>query len=147
MGELRFKKELITFIITASIVILLIMTTIPPAAAVYLDAGTPSSTSVTRGNTITFSNVNLTIRGAERIPVEFLNFSIFRSSDDQYITHVKFLINGNETEDPLNKFTVQLITNISNIPYGQVMDTMNIYIPTIHSMDMVMDMEMEVIVT
>ena len=119
MGELRFKKELITFIITASIVILLIMTTIPPAAAVYLDAGTPSSTSVTRGNTITFSNVNLTIRGAERIPVEFLNFSIFRSSDDQYITHVKFLINGNETEDPLNKFTVQLITNISNIPYGQ----------------------------
>ena len=100
-------------------IILLILTVIPPATAVYLSAGIPSSTSVTNGNTITFSNVNLTIRGAERIPVEFLNFSIFRNSDNQYITHVKFHINGNEIEDPLSKFTVQLITNISNLSYGQ----------------------------
>jgi len=118
MGELRFKKELITFIITASIVILLIMTTIPPAAAVYLDAGTPSSTSVTQGNTITFSNVNLTIRGAERIPVNYLNFSIFRNSDDQRIAYVKFHINGSEIDEyPSDRFSVEPVNPLNFSAY------------------------------
>ncbi len=121
---MKFNKEIITFITTAIVITLLILTAIPPATAVYLDAGTPSTTSLTKGNTVTFHNVNLTIRGAERIPVEYLNFSIFRNSDDQCIAYVEFYINGSEKSDPLNKFSIQLVTPINfssywgNVTYG-----------------------------
>jgi len=115
--ELSLSKEIITFITTSLAIILLILTAIPPATAVYLEVGIPSSTSITRGNTIIFHNVNLTIRGAERIPVEYLNFSIFRNSDDQCIAYVEFYINGSEKNDPLNRFSIQLVTPINFSDY------------------------------
>jgi len=85
--------------------------------AVYLNPGTPSSTSLFIQSTITFSNVNFTIRGPEAIIVNYLNFSIF-NTNDQYIAHVNFSINGTETIDyPSGKFTVRNETNTSNLPY------------------------------
>ncbi|MCK4830216.1 DUF2341 domain-containing protein, partial [bacterium] len=112
-------KKLGSLAISILLITLIFFILIPPATAVKLDPGTPSSALVSKGTTITFSDVNLTIRAAERIPVNFLNFSIF-DSNDNYITHVKFYINATEMdgEDPLDKFTVTNITDIDNLPYN-----------------------------
>ncbi len=97
-------------------ILLLFLTIIPPSTAVLLDPGEPNKTSVKKGTTVTFNDVNLTIRAKERIPVESLKFSIFKGSTE--IAYVKFYINGTEIEDPLGKFTVSSLVNISQITYG-----------------------------
>ena len=102
---------------TLALVFLIFAVLIPPGASVYVSPGTPSSSSVTSGSTITFSNVNLTIRAAERIPVDFLNFTIFSGSTE--VAYVKFYIDGTEITDyPTNKFTVTNVTDTSNLPYN-----------------------------
>jgi len=88
---------------------------IPPATAVKLKPGIPDDTSVTTGTTIIFTDVNLTIRGEEKIPVDFLNFSIFNNANDQCVAFVTFFVDGAEIEDyPSNKFLVTNTTVISD---------------------------------
>ena len=88
---------------------------IPPATAVLLSPGTPSPTSTTTGNTVTFSNVNLTIRGYEKIPVNNLTFTIYNNANDNTVAYVKFYINGTEISDsPSGKFTVSNTTAIGS---------------------------------
>lgn len=109
----RIMGSLVAVLLAALIFLVLA----PPLTAVKLDPGTPSNTSVYKGTTITFNNVNLTIRGAERIPVNLLNFTVFNGSTE--VAYVKFNVTGSEIEDsPSGAFTVTNITNISNLPYS-----------------------------
>jgi len=113
------KNKIIDLAVSITLIILIISTLIPPATAVYLSPGTPNKTSVNRGTTITFENVNLTIRGAEKIPVNYLNFSIFNKNNNKHIAHIHFYINGTEIEDyPSGKFTVTNITVLQDEWYG-----------------------------
>ena len=118
MVSRELKKKIVAFSLTVSLIALIFLVLIqPPVTAVKLDPGTPSSTSVYTGTTITFNDVNLTIRGPEAIIVNSLNFSIF-NNDDEYIAHVNFFINGTEiTDHPSGKFTVVNVTNTSDLPY------------------------------
>jgi hypothetical protein len=114
---MMIRKNAISLIVTALAIILLISTTIPPAKAVYLSPGSPSSSSLNLDDTITFNNVNLTIRGDERIPVEFLNFTIYEGSTA--VAYIKFDVSGLEIEDsPSGRLTVTNITDTSSLPYG-----------------------------
>ncbi len=112
-GELVKRISAIT--ISVLLVALIFFILVPPATAVYLYPGTPSPTSVNTGATITFSNVNLTIRGYEKIPVNYLIFKVFNNANDQQVAYVKFYINGTEIEDyPSGKFTVTNTTMIGD---------------------------------
>jgi PKD repeat protein len=115
----ELNKKIVAFGITVSLLVLIFLVLTPsPSTAVYLNPGKPSSTSVYTDATITFSNVNLTIRGPEAIPVNYLNFSIRQSSNNQEIAYVKFSFKGTKISDsPVGKFTVTPITNTSNLPY------------------------------
>ncbi len=96
---------------------LLFFDLIPISSAVFVSPGTIDDASVNIGTTITFNDVNLTIRGPERIPVSFLNFTIFDGNTE--IAHVKFNIDGTVIEQyPSGKFTVTSLTDISSIPHG-----------------------------
>lgn len=66
--------------ISVLLVFLVAFILVPPVTAALVKPGTPNKTSVTTGTTITFSNVNLTIRGLERIPVNNLTFKIFNNA-------------------------------------------------------------------
>jgi hypothetical protein len=118
MVQREFKKKIVALGMTVSLIALIFLVFMqPPVTAVYLNPGTPSSTSVYTGTTITFNHVNLTIRGAEAIPVDYLNFSIF-NSNNQEIAHVQFSIKGTKTTDyPSGKFTVVNETNTSTLSY------------------------------
>ena len=100
------------------LLVMIFLVLIPPATAVKLDPGIPDDTSVTTGTTIIFTDVNLTIRGEEKIPVDFLNFSIFNNANDQCVAFVTFFVDGAEIEDyPSNKFLVANTTVISDAWY------------------------------
>jgi len=113
------KREVVNKLLgvgVAGILILMIFfVLLPPATAVYLNPGSPDDTSVTTGTTITFSDVNLTIRGVERIPVNNLTFYVFNNADDSIVGYVLFTIDGTEIEDdPSGKFTVTNTTIIQS---------------------------------
>jgi len=117
MLRIKLKRNIISLIVSILLVLLLFSTLFPPFTAVKLEPGTPSDTSIDLDKTIIFDRVNLTIRGPERIPVSFLNFTIFKGSTE--IAYVKFNVTGSKIEDsPSNKFTVTNITDTSNLPYG-----------------------------
>ncbi|MCJ7697121.1 MAG: PKD domain-containing protein, partial [Thermoplasmata archaeon] len=118
MKERDLLKKIGSLTISILLIILILFVLIPPATAVYVDPGTPSSSLVNKGTTITFHDANLTIRGAEKIPVNFLNFNIF-NSNDQSVAWVNFSIDGTEIEDyPAGKFTVTRTTEIDSNWYG-----------------------------
>lgn len=111
-------RKLVSLAISALLIFLIFFILVPPSTAVLVKPGIPSSTSVNTGTTITFTNVNLTVRGVERIPVDFLNFTIFKSNGN-YAAHIKFYINGTEIEDyPSGKFTVTNTTTIGSSWYS-----------------------------
>lgn len=110
----NLKKKLIGLIISSMLLVVIFLVLIPPATAVRLDPGSPDDTSVTTGTTITFNDVNLTIRGLEKIPVNNLTFKIFNNANDQQVAYVIFYINGTELEDPSDKFTVTNTTTIDD---------------------------------
>ena len=119
MLKKNLKKTIASIIVTLLFITLVSMILVPPATAVKLEPGSPDDTSVTTGTTITFTNVNLTIRGAERIPVNFLNFTIFDNTDDGYVAHVNFSIDGTENNmNPVGKFEVTKKTEIDDGWYG-----------------------------
>lgn len=105
---MRPNDKAISFVVMFLILILILFTLLPPAKAVSLYPGSLSSTSIKKGDTLVFSGVKLIIKSSERIPIDFLKFTVFRSGSNEYVTHVKFLLNGSEIEDPLNKFEVTL---------------------------------------
>ena len=81
------------------LLVMIFLVLIPPATAVKSDPDIPDDTSVTTGTTITFTNVNLTIRGLEKIPVNNLTFKIFNNANNQQVAYVIFYISGTEMED------------------------------------------------
>ncbi len=92
---------------------------IPPATAVHISPGSINDSSVTTGSSVTFSDINLTIRGEERIPITELNFSIHNNLNDNVVAYVTFSVDGTETsEDPTGKFTVENTTTIQSDWYG-----------------------------
>lgn len=119
MVSRELKNKILALSITISLIALIFLVlTPPPSIAVYLSPGAPNPTSAYTSSIITFNNVNLTIRDDEAIPVNYLNFSIRQSSNDQVIASVRFSINGTEISDsPVGRFTVTNITDTSNLPY------------------------------
>ncbi|MDG6219454.1 MAG: PKD domain-containing protein, partial [Candidatus Thermoplasmatota archaeon] len=99
---------------------LIISVLVPPGVAVKLDPGVPSNTTPTQGEVITFSNVNLTIESHEAIPVNYLNFTIKKTSDDSYVDHIKFYLNGNVLSggNPSGKFAIINTNYVSTIPFS-----------------------------
>ena len=116
MVRREIKNRIIALGISISLIALLIIVLTPPAIAVYVHPGTPSG-NVKVGNSVTFSNVNFTIRDAERIIVNYLQFTIYNSNNAE-VAYVRFRINGTETSDPNNKFTVTNVTDCSNLSYS-----------------------------
>ena len=111
------KSRIIALGISLSLIALVVFILTPPAMAVYVAPGSPSPTSgIDIGDDVTFTDVNFTIRNAERIIVNYLQFTIYDSDDDQ-VAYVRFRIDGTETVDGNSRFTVTPITNTSNLPY------------------------------
>jgi chitodextrinase len=118
MVHKELQKKMLAFGITITLIVLIfVVFTPPPNVAVYLHPGTPNYTSMASTSFVTFNNVNLTIRESEAIPINYLTFSIRKSSDNSEFEYVTFSIQGTEISDPDGKFTVTPITNISNLPY------------------------------
>jgi hypothetical protein len=110
-------------IISTLLILLIFSFLIPPATSVYVGSGIPDDNSVKRGNNVTFLGVNLTIRGHEKIVVNFLNFTIHRDTDDSRVAYIKFTINGSElVDDPNDRLSVGLATSFNinwyNPDYG-----------------------------
>ena len=105
--------------VATSLVILVFIVLIPSATtAVKVSGGIPSNSSVNVGTTIFFQDVNVTIRAAEAIPVNFLTFEIFNSSTGQRVGWVRFTITGEEmSENPPGAFTVENLTDTSALPH------------------------------
>jgi hypothetical protein len=119
MVERDLLKKIGGITISISLITLILFVLIPPATAVILYPGSPDDTSVSKGTIITFNNVNLTIRSVERIPIEFLNFSVFKETNDQLVAHVDFSIDSTIiSQSPSETFTVTNITNIDALPYA-----------------------------
>jgi parallel beta-helix repeat protein len=86
---------------------------------VYLDPGTPNKSTVIENNKITFKNIQVTIRGPEKIPINALTFKIFDSSNQQLVAHVIFSVDGTKNEDsPSGAFSVLLKNVIPDDWYG-----------------------------
>jgi hypothetical protein len=117
--KINLLRKMGSLTISILLLILIIFVLIPPSTAVKLNPGTPDKVSITKGTIITFNNVNLTIRSVERIPVEFLNFSIFNETSDQLVANLCFHINSTIiSQSPADSFTVVNITDINNLPYN-----------------------------
>jgi hypothetical protein len=104
--------------ITLSLVILIIAVFTPSYSAVKLSPGKPDKTTVMKNTKIVFSSVNLTIRGTEAIPVNYLMFTINQSINDNMVAYVMFSLNGTKIRDfPKDAFTVKTLINTSDLPY------------------------------
>ncbi len=117
-------QKIIAFCITVILILLIFFIFAPPSGvAVHLHPGVPSYISplYNTSKTVTFNNVELTIKGDEAIPVTYLTFSIRRNGTNEEIASVQFFINGTEKPDSdlENRFTVINITNTSNLPYEE----------------------------
>lgn len=115
-------RKIGSVIVTVLLIGLILFVLVPPATSVNLTTGYPfSNNEIIFGNTITFQDVNLTIRGDEKIPVTLLNFSIYNESD-VLIDSVEFDVNGNEQTDLNSVFEVTLDSTIqpswNNYGYG-----------------------------
>ena len=124
MTHNNIAQKIIAFSITVLLILLIFFIMAPPSGiAVHLHPGEPSYTDplYNTSKTVTFNDVELTIRGDEAIPVIYLTFSIRRNSTNEEIASVQFFINGTEKpdSDPANRFTVINITNTSNLPYEE----------------------------
>lgn len=105
--------------ITLSLIILIIVVFTPSYAAVKLSPGTPNKSSVTINTIIIFNDVNLTIRSNEAIPVDYLNFRVFRSNDNSMVAQLNFSILGTKrSETPAGAFTMMNVTNTSDLTYN-----------------------------
>jgi PKD domain len=113
-----FWPKGIAISIALLLVILIIIVFTPSFSAVKLTPGTPDKASLPIHTTIVFTDINLTIRSQEAIPVNYLVFQIFRNDNNEMIAQVNFSILGTEISDnPIDAFTVEKATVTSNIPF------------------------------
>lgn len=109
------KKKIVSIGITGILIGLIFFVLVPPGTSVLLSTGNPSSSSITLGNTVTFPQVNITIRGAERIPITYVNFSIYDNDTDSLVGFVVFSAQGDEQSDfPVNAFSISLNSTIQS---------------------------------
>jgi hypothetical protein len=119
MIKKQLAKKISAAIVTILAIALILTVLLPPATAVFVSAGTPDKTSVTTGSTITFEDVNLTIKGNEKIPIQNLTFGIYKNNDDSRVAYVTFYLDGTEIIDyPSGKFSIVNTTVISPNWYG-----------------------------
>lgn len=115
----NYGKKIGSIIVTFILISLIIFVLLPPATSVYLSPGTLSDDEITLGNTITFENVSLTIRGIEKIPITRLNFSIFNNETDILAGVVVFSVDGTEIDEhPDGSFVITPKTAIQSDWYG-----------------------------
>ncbi len=93
--------------IAGSLLILIFAVLIPPTGAIDLTLGNRSPTSTNTGGIIQFCNVNITIRGIERIPITELNFTIFQGST--LYNNIKFDVFGNIISGDDSYFEIELL--------------------------------------
>jgi parallel beta-helix repeat protein len=112
------RKKILALALSSLITILIILTLIPPATAVFLSPGDPNTTTGFVGTSITFHNVTLIIRGPERIPIDSIRFSIF-SENNQEISYVIYEVDGDEIQDyPFGCFEVRYVGSNPGYSYG-----------------------------
>lgn len=105
--------------LTIALVGLIIAVFIPSSPAVKLSPGTPSTTSLYVNNDVIFKNVNLTIRGTEAIPIDFLRFIIYSHTTNNPIASVNFTLNGTILiQNPTGRFTILTLSNTTGLPYN-----------------------------
>ena len=103
--------------VAVTLVILVFIVLLPSGTSVKVSGGIPSDSSVNAGTTIFFQNVNLTIRAAEVIPVNFLTFEIYNSTTNHRVAWVRFTLMGAKmSENPPKSFTVMNVTDTSALP-------------------------------
>jgi hypothetical protein len=111
--------KIVGLAIAGSLLILIFSILLPPSMAINLDIGSVDPTNgIGIGDNVTFSNVGITIKGIERIPLTELNFTIFCANTHQEKYNIKFNVLGNKTSGDTGIFIVELIsptfTQISN---------------------------------
>ena len=107
------KKRFGAVAISVILILLIIFILVPPTMSVELNPGSPDTSSLKVGNTITFNNVRLTIRDLERIDVNYLKFSIYNTGN-QEVAYVSFNIFGSEiAESPAGAFGVSNLTDVT----------------------------------
>ena len=114
-------KKIVGSGVACSLVLLICAVLVPSAAAVELSPGVPEVNPPVDGiTTIVFDDVTVTIRAAEAIPVNFLVFRIYDTETNREVGRVQFSLQGNEVYDiPVGAFTVDSVTDTSNLPYQQ----------------------------
>jgi len=123
MVKKELAKKITAGIISLTVILLIFSVLMPPATSVSVTPGTPNKSSLTSGSTISFEDVNLTIRSNEKIPVQNLTFTIYDNNDGSIVAYVIFYPDGTEiTDSPTGKFSVTNLTTILsdwyNIGYG-----------------------------
>ena len=99
MTHKDIAQKFIALSITVSLILLIFLIFAPPSGiAVHLHPGEPNYASplYDTAQTVTFDNVELTIRGDEAIPVLDLTISIRRNGTHEAVASVQFCINGTE---------------------------------------------------
>ena len=115
MSRMRGKKirsKLLGLVIPALLILLIFSVLIPPAISVELRMDAPYPTSSSGNRVFTFSNVNVTIRGIERIPIIDINFTIFEGSSE--VDNVRFYVDGSKYSDTSDKFVTRLVSPSSS---------------------------------
>ena len=106
----RIKNKIFGIIFSIILLGLIFTFLLPPVASIELSINSPSPPNSRGNSAFTFSDVNITIKNVERIPILDLNFTIFKGGAE--VDNVKFDIFGSEKSgtDPNNRFTVTLIS-------------------------------------
>ncbi|MFH1013876.1 MAG: hypothetical protein V1769_05150 [Thermoplasmatota archaeon] len=112
-------KKIVSVVLCILLIAMIFSVLLPPATSVYLSTGSSEDTIVCNESSITFTNVNLTIRGEERIPINFLNFSIYDHTTEDSVAYIRFSVDGVELSDfPSGKLTVTKTTTIPSEWYN-----------------------------
>jgi parallel beta-helix repeat protein len=119
LNKKTLARNTVTIFTSTLLILLIFLTGSPDVNAIYLDPGEPDNTSVNSGTTILFENVTLTIRSDEKIPINFLKFTIYNQYSNQEVAYVQFNVNGIINQDyPEGSFEVIKITSIPSSWYG-----------------------------
>ncbi len=111
----KLTKKIISVIVSIVLMGLMLFVLLPPSTAVYLSSGTLSETNISLMNTVTFHDINITVRGSEKIPITTLNFSIYDNQTDERVAYVQFTVDGTEIlTHPSDAFEISLKTTIQS---------------------------------
>lgn len=112
--------KIITFLSSTSLILLIFLTGTPPqTSAVYLSPGQIENDEVLSGTTALFKNVTLTIRSNERIPISYLEFTVFNSLNNQKIGYTRFDVSGAKIMDsPSGSFIIERTSPLASSWYS-----------------------------